>query len=152
MAYDHFGKVACRRITTMTIQTQYDFIKTLVKKQCLAALVSRGISCNNGRWLWVFSFLFLYFGSWRSKVIQSGGCLHCCLCKHGGRHKAQENRSMAAEQEQHEPPRLISLSGAQINSCCSGSRWYIGCISAIHRPFSRQSNWIWTGWGLVVLR
>lgn len=23
-------------------------------------------------------------------MIQSGGCLHCCLCKHGGRHKETE--------------------------------------------------------------
>lgn len=41
---------------------------------------------------------------------------------------AQENRSMAAKLEQHEPPRLISPSGAQINSYCFGRRWYIGCI------------------------
>lgn len=38
------------------------------------------------------SFLLFYFGSRTLKVIQSGCCLHCCLCKHGGRRKETEQR------------------------------------------------------------
>lgn len=99
---------------------------TAEKHRILGDKTPRVPCSSNGRWLRLF--LFYYFGSQRLEIIQSGGCLHCCLCKHGSRHKAQENRSMAAKQEQLEPPRLISPSGAQIKCYCSGRRWYIGCI------------------------
>lgn len=144
------GKVACSCITTwqcrhdcwITVHTGRKNTQSASWLQCLMALAAT-MEGDSG-FLFSFSlFLFFYFGSRRLKVIQSGGCLHCCLCKHGGRHKAQENRSMAAEQEQHEPPRLISPSGAPINSYCSGRRWYIVCIrrpGLVIPPFFHQSN------------
>lgn len=94
----------------------------------------RGLSCNNGRWLGVF-FLFSLFLSWQPDVKSDPKWRLSPLLSVQTRRSpqrdgaAQGNRSMAAEQEQREPPRVISPSGAQINSYCPGRRWCIGCIT-----------------------